>query len=199
VLRAFAAAAFALAVAPALAHADPSSPTTLAQPRRMAVGFQLDAFPTVISAVNGRLGYAPQVWVGIDRVRLRLVGAHLEPPNALAFAPEGFVHPTTTALAAVIDYTFGPRFDGPWVGAGFEQWHRTVEHEGVAGRASFDSVIFTLGGGYIWRVAGNFYLDPWLAAHATLNPETVALGTFSYKPFPLAVAGSVKIGYFIDL
>jgi hypothetical protein len=104
-----------------------------AEARPMAVGVQLDLFPTVVSAVNGRLGHAPQVWLGIDHVRLRLIGAHLEPPAALAFADEGFKNPTTTVFAVVFDYTFGERFDGPWISTGFESWVRTLEHEGVAG------------------------------------------------------------------
>jgi hypothetical protein len=31
--------------------------------------------------------------------------------------------------------------------------------------------IMTLGGGYIWRFADRFYVDPWAGAHWTLNPE----------------------------
>jgi len=45
--------------------------------------------PTVLSAANGKLGYAPQVWLGIDRARIRFVGSHLEPPDAFAFARNG--------------------------------------------------------------------------------------------------------------
>jgi hypothetical protein len=80
--------------------------------RPMAVGFNIDLLPTALSAANGKLGYAPQVWLGIGQARLRIVGAHLEPPDAFAFAPQGFHDPTTTAFATIIDYTFGPRFDG---------------------------------------------------------------------------------------
>ncbi len=88
--------------------------------RPMALGFNVDLLPTVLSAANGRLGYAPQVWLGLGHARVRFVGAHLEPPDAFAFAPSGFRNPTTTAFASILDYTFGPRFDGPWVGSGFE-------------------------------------------------------------------------------
>ncbi len=167
--------------------------------RPQAIGFQLDLFPTVVSAVNGKVGYAPQVWWGIHPVRLRLVGAHLEPPDALAFADEGFENPTTTALAAIIDYMFGERFEGLWACAGFELWLRTIEHQDVPGQADWSSVIGTVGAGYIWRFAGNFYLDPWLGAHWTLNPETVHLGPYSYDPTPIIANASVKVGVFADL
>ena len=178
---------------PAVARAE-------AQPRKMALGFQIDLFPTVVSAIAGHAGYAPQLWVGIDRLRLRLVGAHLEPPDARAFAEAGFRRPTTTALAAIVDCTFGQHFDGPWVGAGFEQWLRTLEHDGVDGKARWTSAIFTVGGGYIYRVAGShFYVDAWVALHATLNPESVMVGAHEYKPTPLTPSGSIKLGYFFDL
>jgi hypothetical protein len=182
------------------ARAEPSPPPELARPRALAVGLQADLFPTVISAVDGNLGYAPQIWVGLDHIRLRLVGAHLEPPDALAFADEGFRNPTTTALAVIVDYAFGERFDGAWLGAGFEQWTRTIEHEDVAGsKATWQSAIATVGGGYIWRISGNFYLDFWAALHLTLNPERVVIASHSYKPGVVIPSASIKVGYFLDL
>jgi hypothetical protein len=165
----------------------------------MAIGLQLDLFPTVISAVNGELGYAPQVWLGIGHARLRLIGAHLEPPDGLAFADDGFENPTTTSFAVTIDYTFGDHFDGFWIGGGFELWQRTIEHRDVAAKAAWTSTVATFGGGYIWRFAGNVFLDPWLALHATLNPESVFLGTYGYDPAPIVASASVKIGWFADL
>ena len=165
----------------------------------LALGFNIDLFPTVISAVNGKLGYAPQIWFGVDHFRARLVVAHLEPPDALAFADKGFRHPTTTAFAGILDYTFGPHFDRWWIGAGFELWRQTIEHDSVAGNAAWTSVVLTVGGGYIWRFSGNFFIDPWIAAHGTLNPQTVTLGSFSYQPFPLIADVSIKVGWFMDL
>jgi hypothetical protein len=165
----------------------------------MALGFNVDLFPTVISAVNGKAGYAPQVWLGIEPVRIRFVGAHLEPPDAFAFADKGFVHPTTTAVAAILDYTAGPHFDGLWIGSGVEIWEQSIQHEGIRGTARWTNAVFTVGGGYIVRVSGNFYIDPWLALHAILNPQTVTLGQFEYKPFPILADASVKIGWFADL
>jgi len=184
------------AVAPAAgAEPAPADPA----PRAMAIGFDLDLLPTVLSAANGELGYAPQVWLGIDRVRIRLVGAHLEPPDAIAFAPDGFRDPTTTAFAAIFDYTSGPRFDRWWLGSGFELWLQTIGHDGVADDASWTSVVFTVGGGYIWRFSGDFFLDPWAGAHAVLNPQTITLGGDDYDPFPLQAEVSLKVGWFTPI
>ena len=169
------------------------------EPRLMALGFNVDLLPTVISAANGKFGYAPQVWLGIGPARVRLVGAHLEPPDALAFAPDGFRNPTTTAFAAIIDYTFGPRFDGWWIGSGFELWDSTIEHDAVAGKARWTSTVITVGGGHIWRVAGDFFLDSWAGVHGVLNPQTVSLGAFDYKPFPLQGELSLKVGWFLGI
>ena len=164
----------------------------------MALGLNLDLLPTVLSAANGKVGYAPQVWLAVDHARVRFVGAHLEPPDAFAFAPAGFRHPSTTALATILDYTFGPRFDRWWVGSGFEVWEQSIEHDGVAGVARWTSVVFTVGGGYIWRFAGDLFVDPWVGAHAVLNPQEVSLGTFEYRPFPLQAEVSVKLGWFVS-
>jgi len=165
----------------------------------MAVGFNLDLLPTILSAANGRPGYAPQVWVGVGHVRVRFVGAHLEPPDAFAFAPSGFRAPTLTVFASIIDYTFGPRFDGAWLGSGVEVWQSTIGHEAVAETARWTSTVFTVGGGYIWRFAGDLYLDPWAGAHAILNPQTVSLGAFDYNPFPIQGEISLKVGWFLSL
>ncbi len=165
----------------------------------LALGFNLDLLPTALSAANGKLGYAPQVWLGIGHARVRLVGSHLEPPDAFAFAPSGFRNPTTTAFAAIIDYTFGPRWDKWWVGSGFEVWQSGIEHEGVSGTARWSSTVFTLGAGYIWRFAGDFFLDPWVGGHLVLNPQTVSLGAFHYDPFPLQGEMSLKIGWFTPI
>jgi hypothetical protein len=166
---------------------------------KMALGFNLDLLPTALSAANGKLGFAPQVWLGVEHARIRFVGAHLEPPNAFAFAPKGFQHPTTTVLAAILDYTFGPRFDGAWLGSGFEIWQSTIEHEGVDGTAHWSNTVFTVGGGYIWRFAGDFFLDPWAGVHGVLNPQTVSLGGYAYKPFPLQAEASLKVGWFTPI
>ena len=126
----------------------------------MALGFQLDLLPTVLSAANKEAGYAPQVWLGVGHARVRFVAAHLQPPDGFAFAPHGFHHATTTVFASIIDYTFGPHFDGAWVGSGVEVWQRSIEHREVIGHARWNSTVFTAGGGHIWRFAGDFYLDP---------------------------------------
>jgi hypothetical protein len=165
----------------------------------MALGFNLDLLPTVLSTANGKPGYAPQVWLGIGHARIRFVGAHLEPPDAFAFAPSGFRRPTTTVFASIIDYTFGPRFDKAWIGSGVEVWQSSIQHDGVAGVARWTSTVFTVGGGYIWRFAGDFFLDPWVGVHGVLNPRTVSLGGFDYKPFPLQGELSLKVGWFVSL
>lgn len=165
----------------------------------MALGFNLDLLPTVLSAANGKLGYAPQVWLGIGHARIRFVSAHLELPDAFAFAPKGFRDPTATVFAAIIDYTFGAHFDGFWVGSGCETWQLGIKHDNVAGTARWASTVFTVGGGYIWRFAGNLFLDPWAGAHVVLNPQTVTLGAFDYKPFPLQAEVSLKIGGFVPI
>lgn len=169
-----------------------------AKPRSMALGVQLDLFPTIASAAAGEVGYAPQLWLGIDHVRVRFVAAHMELPGAMAFQ-DGFVRPTTTALALVFDYTFGDHFDRWWIGPGFELWQRSIGHEDSDETARFTSLVATLGAGYIFLLPRNFYIDPWVGVHCVMNPHPVDVGGHEYDPFPLVANASVKIGWFKDL
>ena len=60
-------------------------------------------------------------------------------------------------------------------------------------------MIGTTGGGYIWRFYENFFVDPWLGVHWTMNPERVELGPHHYDPPPVVANASVKVGVFVDL
>jgi len=42
-------------------------------------------------------------------------------------------------------------------------------------------------------------VDPWAGAHVVLNRQTVTLGAFEYKPFPLQAEVSLKVGWFFDV
>jgi hypothetical protein len=161
----------------------------------VAVGAQFDLFPTLVSAVNGKAGYAPQVWAGIAPVRIRFVGAHLSPPDAFTF-DDRVDNPSLTVLAATIDYTFGQHFDGPWLGAGVESWIQRASAVDGSGTAEWSTQVFTIGAGYIWRFAGNFYLDPWLGVHGMLNSHTIQVGRVDYSPTPVQASASVKVGWF---
>ena len=172
--RAIAALSLAWASWPACAFAEAARPMALGSTWTF---FRRSSAPSMARSVS------PRKFGSVSNPsRIRFVGAHLEPPDALAFADSGFRHPTTTAFAAIVDYTTGAHFDGFWVGSGFEIWQQSIEHDGITGAARWTSTVFTVGGGYIWRVSGNFFLDPWLAVHATLNPQTVNVGVFEYKP-----------------
>ncbi|HEY6880854.1 MAG TPA: hypothetical protein VI299_22675, partial [Polyangiales bacterium] len=99
----------------------------------------------------------------------------------------------------VFDYTFGPRFDGAWVCSGVEIWTRSIRHHDVAGTARWASTVFTFGGGYIWRFAGDFYLDPWAGVHAVLDSHPVWLGGHRFRPRPVEAEASLKVGWFLPI
>jgi hypothetical protein len=168
-----------LAAVALLACATPALPSEpgAGSPDRVALGLELDLLPTVLSAVDGQFGIGGNVWVGHDRLRLRAVGTRVEfPPGFLT--PEGFQNRQLTVAAGIVDYFFLPGFEGPWIGAGVEYWWNTV------------------GAGYVWKVWGNFYLNPWAAAHLLLSRPEVTLYGATWTPAPLTAEVSLKIGWF---
>lgn len=166
--------------------------------RKLALGFTLDLLPTVLSATAGEFGMSGQIWMGIDHLRLRLVGAKISQPDWLA-AKNGFRNRDTVVGALIFDYVFGDHFDKWWVGTGFEFWQNSIEHKNADGRAYWTNLVWTLGAGYIWRVVGNFYIEPWAAVHVVMNDPDVSLADKSYNPFPVMGEVSLKIGWFFDL
>lgn len=179
--------------------AETPSPSAVAPAPNLAVGLVIDLLPTVLSATTRHFGGSFQTWLGVGHWRVRMVGAHLHMPDALG-ARNGYTNQETTVMAGIVDYVFGAHFDGFWVGTGFEDWMNGIGHKAHPGRRAYwNNAVYTLGGGYIWRVYKNLYIEPWVAGHALLNNPSVRLDAKRHKPFPLTGEASLKIGYFFDL
>ncbi len=163
-----------------------------------ALGFTVDLLPIVMSATTGEAGFSLQAWAGADHFRIRAVGARVSLPDAL-IGEKNFTDHDMLVGAVIADYIFGERFAGFWAGAGGEYWHNTIRHENPGGNASWDNAVLTVGGGYIWKVYGNLFVEPWTAAHLVLNGGTVKVAGASYTPQRLSAEVSLKIGYFFDM
>jgi hypothetical protein len=183
------------AAAPAVAVAADAARSA---PDRVALGLEVDLLPTVLSAADGQLGVGGNLGVGYDRLRLRAVGTQVYfPPGSLT--PTGFQDRELTVAAGIVDYFFSPGFEGPWLGAGFEYWWNTIGSPSGPATASWSSGVFTLGGGYVWKVWGNLYLNPWFAGHLLLSRPEVTLDGATWTPAPLSAEVSLKIGWFLWL
>jgi hypothetical protein len=170
---------------------EPSSHT----PDRLALGLEVDLLPTFLSVADGELGGGFNAWVGHDHLRLRAVGSQIHfPPGFLT--PAGFQDRQLTVAAGIVDYFFAPGFDGPWLAAGIEHWWNTIGSPSGPATASWSSWAFTFGGGYVWKVWGNLYLNPWAAAHLLSSRPHVTLYDATWTPSPLSAEISLKIGWF---
>lgn len=186
-----------------------------ATPANYAVGFNVDLLPTVLSASEKEFGYSVQGWLGRNHLRLRFVAAHLYIPDKLD-GSDRFSHLRNNVGAVICDYTTGDNFDEWWIGSGLELWQQRIEHKYMpvtAGRtpasvddlpesdgwAEWSNVVMTLGGGYIWKVYRNFYVDPWVAGHYILDPKRISLNGSHYKPKRFQAEASLKLGWYFDL
>ncbi len=166
------------------------------EPRgRWALGAEVDLLPVVLSTVAGEFGVGGNVWVGVDRFRLRLVGAHLAFPSA--FAPDGFADRKLDVIAAVADVFARRDFSGPWLGTGVEYWWN--EARAGAGVARWESPIYTIGAGWVFPIWDGLYVTPWAAGHVLLSSPEAAAGGATWKPARLAGEVSVKVGWFLWL
>jgi hypothetical protein len=181
-----------LMAAPVVA-AEPSPPGG----DRLSIGFELDALPFVFSAIEGRPGGAANVWAGSDRIRLRAVAAHIAFPPGLT--PSGFENRELTVAAGIVDCFLRPGFEGPWVGGGLEYWWNTIGTPAGPETASWNSWVATVGGGFVWKIWGNLYVNPWAAGHLLLSRPTVTLAGETWKPPPVSAEISVKLGWYFSL
>jgi hypothetical protein len=168
---------------------------------RRAFGVAVDLLPIVLSAAAGEVGLSGQIWAGFDHFRLRLVGARIAVPNGIA-AKNGFEDQDLLVAAAVVDYVFGPHFDGWWVGGGLEYWHSTMSIAASPGStASWEALMATLGGGYIfrWGSSVHFYLEPWAGLHLRMTPARLSFNGETYSPQRVQAEASLKLGVFFDL
>ena len=57
----------------------------------------------------------------------------------------------------------------------------------------------TLGGGFVWKLRGNLYLNPWAAGHLLLSRPEVTLYGATWKPGALTGEVSLKVGWYTSL
>ena len=131
---------------------------------RTTAGFELDVLPYVSG------GYYVSGWIGHDRIRVRPVVTKTTLPSFVV--QDGFKNADLDVYAVIVDYFPRGGFRGFWVGAGVEYWKNSIENESNGGTAKWNNTVATIGAGYVWKVAGNFYLNPWAAGHLVVGGAT---------------------------
>lgn len=157
-------------------------------------GVQTDLLPLVLSASTGHWGGALQVWEGREHWRGRVVVAHLHLPNSL-IGNDDFENQSVTTIAALTDYVFGENFRGPWLGAGVEAWRSRIEHEASGKHAAWTRPYGTIGGGYIFALRPQLYLDLWAATHVMIGDREIQVSNQIYEAQRVTGEISVKIGW----
>jgi hypothetical protein len=186
---------FAASEVAASSEGAPENPPRSAR----AIGLTVDLLPIALSASAGQLGASGQVWAGLTHARLRLVAARIAFPDWLA-GKDGFEQQRTSVGAVLVDYVFGDHFDKWWLGSGFEYWHSSIGHRDFAdARTSWNTPVWTLGGGYIAPIVGNFCIEPWAAGHVAVTDASPSIGGQTYRPQRVNGEVSLKLGVFFDL
>jgi hypothetical protein len=164
----------------------------------MALGVNLDPFPTIISAVSRNFGLAVQPWFGIDHFKVRFDVAHMRVPDTIA-GTRYFHKNNCNSFALVAGFMFGNNFDGFVIGAGMGIWQHAISHKHFNVRRSSTTPFFKIEGGYIWKFHKNLYLEPCIALDIILGQKTISIYGFMYKPLPVAGEITVKFGIYVDL
>jgi len=162
-----------------------------------AAGYAIDLFPTILSATQGEAGYSFQVWAGINKVKLRLVAAHLYQPDSLI--NDSFKNYEMNVTAFIMDYFFSDNFSGLWIGTGAELWNCGIENKTSGAAVQWTDNIITFGAGYVWKLTESVYIDPFAAVHYRMNNSKVQAGGEEFKRQRVSASASVKIGYMFNI
>lgn len=165
---------------------------------RMALGVNIDPFPTVLSAVDREFGLSIQPWFGVDNLKIRLDIAHFRIPNDCV-ATRYFKRNNVNAFSLTFEYAFGAHFDGFIVGAGIGMWQDSVSHRYFNESATVVRPFVSIEGGYIWKFYKNLYIEPCLALDVMLTRRTLSVVWCRYTPLPVAGEITLKFGMYIDI
>ncbi|MEL6812304.1 MAG: hypothetical protein AAFP76_13320 [Bacteroidota bacterium] len=173
---------FALSLSLAFGQADATTE------KKTTVGFELDAVPYIFK------GYYGSIWVGHGHFRYRAVLTKIETPDFIL--EDGFTNNEMKVYAAIVDYFFKPDFNGWWIGPGIEYWDAEIQTDAQLETAEYENVIFTLGGGYVWKFYKNFYLNPWIAGHLRIaGDKEVSVDQSLYETRLFIPEISLKLGW----
>lgn len=161
---------------------------------RQTVGISIDLLPPIMSLVAGEVGYSAQIWYGYNKFRVRGVLANFYLPDKI-MGNKNFSRLKTDAKAVIFDYFLKKDFKGWWIGSGFELWNNQIESKSSLDRFKFKDYVVTLGGGYIFKVYKNFYIEPWGAIHYVVNNEKIISGETQYNTKRFQGEISLKIGW----
>lgn len=157
-------------------------------PNKIIIGLEADILPYMTG------GYYGSVWLGYKHMRYRAILTKVTTPSF--FVKSGFGNNKIQAYTLIADYFFKPNFEKWWLGAGFEYWDQTIQTDSKLSTADFNTTVFTVGGGYVWKFYKNFYLNPWAAGHVRIAGDTqVAIDGKVYKPALFTPEASLKIGW----
>lgn len=156
--------------------------------RKVTVGYEIDALPFITG------GYYGSMWLGSNHIRGRAVIAEAKIPSFLL--DEGFIDNRIKAYALLADYFFNPGFESWWAGAGFEYWKGRIGTDAGINTEKYEQLMFTAGGGYVWKFHKTFYLNPWAGIHARIAGDNkVFVDEKEFKPAPVIPEVSVKVGW----
>ena len=116
--------------------------------------------------------------------------------------PSSLANPERDTLGEIDLGGFTPTTAVPSVLAGPSGggWTRnTIGSPAGPDTASWSSGVATLGGGFVWKLRGNLYLNPWAAGHLLLSRPEVTLYGATWKPGALTGEVSLKVGWYTSL
>ncbi|MFT5823793.1 MAG: hypothetical protein ACI8ZM_005056 [Crocinitomix sp.] len=163
-----------------------SQSTDKNKPNPFYFGIEQDVLPYFLK------GYILTGWTGRDFMRCRF--SYAQATNPKFILADGISYDRVKAFGISFEYFFKENFEGFWLGPGIGYWTNNVTGQ-LYETGVNESVIFTFGGGYNFRLTNWLYFSPWVAGHTRVS-GTAPLSLIStiYKPAIFTPELSIKLG-----
>ena len=156
------------------------------KPSTFYFGLEQDVLPYFFK------GFIITGWTGRDFMRYRF--SYAQATNPKFVLGEGIDADRVNAFGLSFEYFFKENFEGFWLGPGIGYWTNNVKsimNEEIIN----ESVIFSFGGGYNFKITNWLYFTPWVAGHTRVSGTTpVEMVSTVYKPAIFTPELSLKLG-----
>lgn len=158
---------------------------------KTSIGLEADILPYITG------GYYGSVWVSHNHFRYRAVVTGVTTPDFMV--KDGFTNNKMQVYTLLVDYFFKPSVEKWWIGGGFEFWDAEIQSDLKQSTGKYNNYVATVGGGYVFKVYRNLYLNPWAAIHGRIGGDKrVLVDGKQFKTAFFTPEASLKIGWYFN-
>ncbi len=151
------------------------------------IGIEADVVPYILG------GYHGSIWYGYKHLRFR--GVYVNGTIDFGLS-NGFEKNKIQVGAVIIDYFFKNNWKKHFLSTGLEYLDGNISNKYSSKSADYNTVLFTAGGGYVFKIYKNFYVAPHVAFTLRIaGDKTVEIDGYKQDTPFFQPEGGLRLGW----